>query len=81
MNEQEFWKSVEGKKLTDEDYQLLKKIRRNKRQDDWKKNSQDRVDIRLPKGYKQRILAECNRLGLDMTNYIKQLLDKNLPPV
>jgi len=53
-------------------------VKRNKRQAEWKKASKDRVELLLPKGYKQRLKELADTREQSTTEMIKELIDKEL---
>ena len=53
-------------------------VKRNKRQAEWRKANKDRLELVLPKGYKQKIkdVAELNNMSV--TEWIVKQVDKSL---
>ena len=53
-------------------------VKRNKRQTEWKKASKDRVELLLPKGYKDRLKHEAEKQDKSITELVKGLIDREL---
>lgn len=78
--EKEFWEKRKNVNTwTTDDEKELSRIRQNVRQEKWKKENQDYINLKLPKGYKDRISEYCSQNGTNITAFIRTLIDEKIP--
>ena len=52
--------------------------KRNKRQNLWKKENRDRINILFSKGLKEKITEAANASGVSMSNYIETAVNEKM---
>jgi len=51
-------------------------VKRNKRQAEWRKANKDRMELVLPKGYKQKLRELVEIQGISVTEWVVRHVDK-----
>ena len=56
-------------------------VKRNKRQSEWIKNNQERINLLFEKGTKARIDNACKVLGISKSEFARQAIEEKLKTV
>lgn len=56
-------------------------VKRNKRQSEWIKNNQERINLLFEKGTKSRIDNACKVLGISKSEFARQAIEEKLKTV
>ena len=54
------------------------KKKRNKRQQDWQRQSRDRINMIFSKGFKERVQAAAAAVGLSVSQYVELAVDEKI---
>lgn len=54
------------------------RIKRNQRQDTWRKENRERINILFEKGTKARIQAAADQQNIKVSEFIRQAIDEKL---
>lgn len=73
--EVEFLAKIGDREMTKEEVKELQKIRQYARQNAWKKKSQDRFGLFLPKGYRAKVDTILQEQVLDITTFFRMAID------
>ena len=54
------------------------RIKRNQRQDNWRKENKERINILFEPGTKDRITAAASELNISVSEFIRQAVEEKL---
>ena len=54
------------------------RIKRNQRQDTWKRENRERINILFPKGTKERIKTAAEGSGLSISEFVLQAINEKI---
>ena len=60
---------------------MVDKEKQFSRQNEFIKNSYDRINLTLPKGYKKKIKAEAEAEGKSVNAWIADLIEREMPDI
>lgn len=56
-------------------------VKRNKRQDQWKKENCDRINFVMPKGTKEKIKTAAEKIGVSSSEFIRAAINEKLDKI